>query len=173
MNMRPLGIRSYSCAPTRPHLGARLRGGVHQDLVKRNPADAEDRGPGDRDDIVDDRQVVVEGHPAATHRGCNLQQCVEDPDPLEHLHARGLDHVRREGVAREPILVDHADAQAGPRQHRGQRRAGTARAYDDDVEGLTHASAPRTGVSRLYSFRKGCERAQTEMLALAQAVSPP
>ena len=89
-----------------------------------------------------------------THRGRDLQQRVEDSDPLQHLHARGLDRVRRQRVARKAVLVDHADAQAGAGQHRGQRRAGAARADDDDVKGLAHEAIPTTRpASRWLSTR--------------------
>jgi hypothetical protein len=130
----------------RAHLGARLGGGVHEDLVERDPANAQGRRAGQRDDVVDHGHVAVEGDPAAQHRGCELQQRVEDPDPLEDLHARGLDRVGRQRVAREAVLVDQADPQARTGQHRGQRRTRAARTDHDDVERLAHP--PRSSLNR-------------------------
>jgi len=120
--------------------GSRLLRGVYENLVECHAANVEDRGTGHRDDVVEDGDAVVEDHPAAQHRGRDLEQRIEDPDPLKHLDAVGLDPVGRGCVAREPVLVDHADLEACAGQHRGQRRAGAAGTDDDHVESLSRSA---------------------------------
>jgi hypothetical protein len=119
-------------------LGARLGGGVHEDLIELDPADAEDGGTADRDDVVEHQHGVVEEPPQPHERRREPEQRFENADPLEHLDAGGLDPVRRERVAREAILVDEADLQSGPGEHRRERRARATRADDDDIEGVAH-----------------------------------
>ena len=57
---------------------------------------------------------------------------------LQDLDAGGLDSVSRRRVAREAVFVDEADAKAVACEHGRERRARTAGADDDHVEGLAH-----------------------------------
>jgi hypothetical protein len=60
------------------------------------------------------------GRPGASDVRRDPEERIEDSEALQHLNAGGLNRVRREGVAREAVLVDHADAKAGTREHRGE-----------------------------------------------------
>ena len=124
-----------------PQLGARLDGGVDQQLVEHGPAravaarDAVDRprGPGDRQRPEVERVGV-------DRRATGRLQALQQAPALERGHARRVHMMRRHRVAREGRLVDqqHPVALAREQHRRGRSRA--ARSDNDRVVVLAHGS---------------------------------
>ena len=66
-------------------------------------------------------------------RTSRRQNTVEQAPALQRRHARRVDEVRRDRVAREGRLVDDEHLVAPPGQEHRRRRPGAARAHDDRV----------------------------------------
>jgi len=124
------------------YLGAGLRRGVHEDLVQ----------DGSPRRVAGGQAVPWTGRPAdrdrpevervALHRwAARRDDAVEQRPAVQCGHAGHVDHVGRQGVARELGAIDQKHPVAGAgEQHRGGR-TGTPGAHDDRVVVSRHRSS--------------------------------
>ena len=60
-------------------------------------------------------------------------QCVEETEPMQDLLSVGLNGLDPGETGKSPLPLDHADANALPREGKSQNRAAASGADDDDI----------------------------------------
>jgi hypothetical protein len=132
---------------TPAHIDARRAGRFDQQRIQRHPPNAqrgvwEDRrvqGAFDSNGGVDHHRQAIKLDGPGTH------DRVEHAQPVQHLHAAGLDQMSRRGIGWKLCTVNQADAEASPSKHCCQRRPSTSCTNDHDIESFQcRSSSPIT-----------------------------